>query len=157
MDININGIKNHLQTIYQFGVVEGGKLKDHTVWAFNKALEIVRKDGRVAAATFVVANILIFEIALRVTSLVDKLIVYLFGPQENWGQKATYANSFFVLTLLSSLIVGANVALYKSLKTPLTPLVTAAISTATVASYLLFRCATVNMNGSTGTDLPVDA
>lgn len=149
MNINMNGLKNHLQALYQFGIEQIGKLQDHTVKFLKRGLEIVRKDPKAAGATIVLANILIFESALLVAKVADRCFIGLFGPESNWGEKAILFNSFVSLSIISSLVVGMNIALYRGLKSPLTPLATAAISTATCASYILFRLWSVSgANGS---------
>lgn len=139
MNINLDGVKPYFQVGYQFVLDQGGKFAHHTVRVLNEALRYIRQDSRLAGVTVAVANILFLETAVRMITLVDKASAYLFGPEEKWSERAKGFNALVVLTMVSSLLVGMNVALYRGLKSPLTPLATTAIGTATCTSYVLLR------------------
>ena len=146
MNINIDGIKSQLQQGYEFVADQTGKLAHHSVRLLKQALERIRGDSRLAVATVVVANILFFEIAFLVTKIADKLFESFFGPEDNRSERTIMINSFIVVTMISSLLVGMNVALYRGLQSPLSPLVTAAVSTATCVSYILFSAWRASVN-----------
>ena len=135
MNISIDGIKNQLQVMYQSSKEQVGHFLNYTVRVLNRSLELVRQDTRLAIPTIIVANILFFETAVLVAKIAMKIIDSLFdlhGKQEDYAIYGAWA------AVLSS-IVAMNILLYRGLKLPLSPLATAAISTATFVSYFYFR------------------
>ena len=76
MDITILSIKDQFLSAYQYASEKAGELAGHTVKAinqgvviFNTGLGYVREDVRLAALTFAVVNIIIFELALGISIL----------------------------------------------------------------------------------------
>lgn len=130
MNFNVTEIREQLSIGFQITLEQCGKLSNHSVRIIKEALEPIKHDLRLAGAIVVVANIVFFEIALRLTKLSDKLFSKYVNSEEN-------CKNIFALTLFSSLMIGINVGLSKGLQ--LSPLVTAGISTATVFSYILFK------------------
>jgi hypothetical protein len=148
MNINVDSIKNYFQMGYQFAIEQGGKLGDYSIQVLKQALDHIKQDSHLAGATVVVSNIFFLETALLITNLVNQSVMCLFGSEDKCSERAILAHSFAVLTINVSLIIGMNVALYQGLRLPVKPFVTAAISTATCTSYILFRLFRANANGA---------
>jgi hypothetical protein len=104
----------------------------------KQALEYIRQDARIAGVTIAVANIAIIETARVIAGLADRCLG-VFGEDKELSEGAILAKSVTVLSVFSSIIVGLNVALYRELKAPLSPLAAGVISTATCVSYIVFR------------------
>lgn len=139
MHINASAIKNQVYAIWNTVIEEGGKLANRTVKVLKPYLDYVRSDKRAAGASVVIANIIFFEIALRVANLAEILFTRLFGEEEHLSQTGKGIKGIFMVVLLTSLIAGMNAGLSKGLKLPLSPLMTAAISASSCVSYICFR------------------
>lgn len=143
MNINIDGIKNYLQASYQYALQQGGKLGGYTIEILKQGLEHIRRDACLAGLTIAATNILIVEIAQRITSVADRCLG-VFGADEDLSEGAMLIKSVTVLSIFSSIIVGSNIALYKGLKAPLSPMAAGAISTATCLGYITLRFCQAN-------------
>lgn len=142
MDININidGIINHLKTGSQLAVEQLGRLAHHTVRVLKQVLVHVRQDARLAGAGFAIANIILLEITFRVANLADYMcFARLFGPEEDRNEKMSLNHGYVILTLFSSLMVGSNFALYRWIRPPLSPSIAVAVSVTACISYALLR------------------
>ncbi len=148
MNISMDGIKDYLQigSGFQFAAEQMGKLADRMVKVLKQALEYVRQDAYLAGATVVIANIVFLETAILVTRLANKILVCLFGSEEKWSKTVITVHSFFILSEISSLVIGMNIALYQGIKMPLSPLAVVAISITTCATYILFDLWKANRN-----------
>lgn len=139
MEFTIFDNNTHMNTAYQFVVRECGKLRDRTVILVQQYLELVQKDRRAAGVTVAVASILFLETAMKICSLLDRVFNALVIDDKNLGEKSQTAKSFVVLSLFVGLIVGMNMALYKSLKLPISPMIAGAISVSSCIGYGLLR------------------
>lgn len=141
MNININEVRTCFQTEMGFRLVveQTGELAERSVKVLKQALEYVRQDVRLAGITVAVANVMFLETAVLVAGLADCILVRYLGPEEKWSKRTISVNSFVILSLAFSLLIGMNIALYQGLKLPLNPLVTVAISIASCASCMLFH------------------
>lgn len=136
MDITILSIKDQFLSAYQYASEKAGELAGHTVKAinqgvviFNTGLGYVREDVRLAALTFAVVNIIIFELALGISILIS----------NDKDESPSTVKSYLLLGVFSSILIGTNVALAKGLKTKLTPLTIFAISISCYALDIIFR------------------
>lgn len=148
MNINFDVIKSCLNNEFQFVVVQTGMFCGHAVKILNQDLTHIRQDARLAGAAIVMSNLAFIEIAHLIASLADRCITKMFGSATEWSENGIIVNSVAVAGVATSTLVGLNIALYKGLKSPLTPLATLAISTATCTIYILARLSSVNVKGS---------
>lgn len=154
MNINLNTVKNYLGHEFQFVVTRGGELCGHTIHSLNQSLAqfkqaaylagnqgltYIRNDSRIAGITIAVSNLVFVETAYLVAVEADRCLDKVFGLDENLTETGILMASVFVTALCYSTIVGLNVALYKGLKSPLSPAAAMAISIATCASYIFIR------------------
>ena len=123
MGINIDNIKTQLKIAYEFVSDKAGKLANHVI-------KVVKEDPRAAGVAVAVYNIILFETTMRITALIGKI----FCPK---GESVLKAIS--LVTLWLSMFGAMNVLLYQKMKLPLTPAITAAISTGTFASYFFLK------------------
>ena len=139
MDINISGIKNKLLAGYQFAIEQGGKLAHHSVRILKQGVEHARQDARWGGVTFAFSNIFFMEAADRGVGLLDGFFNSALGPTLEEHDNLFFVKACVIVTTYVSMIVGMNIALYKTLKPSLSPMTTAAISTASVGIYIVLN------------------
>lgn len=139
MSINVDGIKNHLRHAYQFVINQYGKLAGHTVRILTPILAHIRQDARLAFGTVVVANVIFFEITYLITSLANKILVRLFGSEDQLSERSIGIRAFVLLSFASSLFVGMNMVLHRTLQPSLSPFVSTAVSTTACVGMILFH------------------
>ncbi len=149
MNINFAAIKNQLNTAYHFAsekataayhtaVEVGGKLLNHTVRVLTPVLERIQQDPRAAVPVVIVSNIAFIEIAGSVINLSNRVFSHFNGEdQDNWSDGVKHFSGFTAVTLFGGTMAGLNTALYKGLRLPLSPLTTAALSAATLTTYIV--------------------
>lgn len=96
-------------------------------------LPFVMQNSYGAAIAVVAANVLITEVAIRISILGCKI----FDSYLDFSKDVVVV--VWVLTTISASIVGMNIALNKLLKFPFNPWVTAGLCTLTAVSYAAIR------------------
>lgn len=141
MNVQFDEIRNHLLVGYQFVKDKTGLLAHHSVKAFDHALFEIRQDVRLAILTVAITNVIFIKTICLMTSLTDQFFMRYFGQDEGQdeGRNERVGVKFVILTMISSLLVGMNVVLYRKLQSPLSPLASAAVVTATCAGYIFFH------------------
>ena len=139
MDINISEIKNKLLAGYQFAIEQGGKLAHHSVRILMQGIEHIRQDARWGGVTFAFSNIVFMEVTDRVVGFLDQFFEPALGSALEEHDNLFFVKACAIVTTSISMIGGMNIVLYKTLKPSLSPMTTAAISTASVGIYIVLN------------------
>lgn len=134
MAISLTGIKHSLQHSFQAVAKNSAKFAHRTVKIYQQALAHVRINHFSAGATIVGANLLFTITADRIVQLMFKI----FGGERSKSMSDIKFMSIYLGSEIA-LMTSLNIPLYFGLKSPLSPLVTAAISTATYVCFTLLR------------------
>lgn len=134
MDITISNIQDQIGFAYDYVCAKAGAFAGHVVTVYDQGLTLVRQDSRAAAGATFAANIAIFELAIRITTLVDeKIFPRIFADEGN------RVRGLLLLGVFSSIMIGLNVALAKGLQTKLKTVTIVAISIGAIACDMIFR------------------
>lgn len=158
MDLTIQNIQNQILLAYQYVTHKIGILAGHTVQVFHKGMAYVnqgvgylQQDARIAAPAMIIGNVLLFEIAIRITDFVDKKVL----PSEkrveskgNYSQPTPHASirDLLLLTVFSVIVICPNVAASKWLKPKLSPVAMTALIITSIAGDIMVRYLTYGKN-----------